>query len=47
MQRQRDLSQTKEKDRATVKNLSETEISSMPDKEFKAIKKYSLNLRKW
>ena len=36
MSRQRKLSQMKEQDKATVRDLSETDESNMPDGEFKA-----------
>jgi len=36
MPRQRNFSQRKEKDKATGKDLSQTDISNMPDGEFKA-----------
>ena len=37
MRRQRNLSQTKEQDKAVAKDLSKTDISNMPDREFEAM----------
>ena len=37
MRRQRNLSQMKEQDKATVRDLSERDISNMSDRKFKAM----------
>ena len=37
MRRQRNLSQVKEQDKATARDLNETDISNMPNGEFKAM----------
>ena len=42
--RQKDTSQIKEQGKITARDLREMEISNMPDREFKIIERYSLNL---
>ena len=37
LSRKRNLQQIKEQDKATSRNLSEADISNMPDREFKAM----------
>ena len=37
IRRQRILSQMKEQDKATARDLSQTDISNMPDREFKSL----------
>ena len=47
MRRQRNMSQMKEQDKTIVRDLSETDTSNIPNREFKImIIRYSLDLRK-
>ena len=46
MRRQRSMSQIKEQDKITLRDLNEVEINNMPDRELKVMIIKILNLRK-